>query len=188
MWAASGTYTITWTMHDMDGDFLHASLFYSHDGGANWSPMAANLSSAFYPLDVSLLPGGSQVLFRVLVSDGLLTAIDTSDGPIIVPNKAPLVLLLGPSNNAFFSPGQTVLLRGAATDPEEGPIGGDRITWASDRDGPLGTGPDLAVSRLSPGWHRITASATDGSRAQGQASVRIFVGTRLFAPYVARGR
>jgi hypothetical protein len=149
--------------------------------------VAANLSSTHYALDAASLPGGSQVYFKVLVSDGLRTAGDTA-GPVSVPNKPPLVLMFGPKERSVFAPGEPIMLRGAATDPEDGPVAPHLLVWSSDRDGQLGTGAELAVADLSLGWHTLTLSTGDRLGATGQASVRVLVGRRLFMPIAGRGR
>jgi hypothetical protein len=186
-WAATGTYTITWQTHDDDGDALYSSLFYSRDNGTTWGPVAVNLTSTLYALDVTSLAGGTQARFRVDVSDGLLTASDASDAPLRVPNKAPLVIVLGPVANAVLEPGQAVVLSGLATDVEDGPLSSAGLSWSSDRDGALGSGADVAATNLSVGWHTITLSARDSAGAVGQASVRVLVGRELWLPLITRG-
>jgi hypothetical protein len=187
-WAATGTYTITWQMGDDDGDALTSSLFTSRDDGATWNLAAANLTGARYGLDVDLLPGGDQVRFRVDVTDGLLTCSDASDGSLRVPNKAPLVFVLGPAPRTVLAPGEPALLSALATDVEDGPVSSPALSWSSDRDGALGSGADLAVANLSLGWHTLTATARDSSGATGQAAVRVLVGEPLWLPLVVKVR
>ncbi|MFH1086580.1 MAG: hypothetical protein V1772_12575, partial [Chloroflexota bacterium] len=185
-WAATGTYTITWHMRDDDGDALTSSLFTSRDNGATWNLSAPNLTAAQFGLDVAMLPGGEQVRFRVDVTDGLLTASDASDAPLRVPNKAPLVMVLGPAPYTVLTPGEPILLSALATDVEDGPLSGAALSWSSDRAGALGSGADVAVAHLSLGWHTLTAVARDSAGATGQASVRVVVGRQAWLPLVAR--
>jgi hypothetical protein len=187
-WSASGAYTVTWQAGDADGDTLHSSLFYSRDNGATWNPLASNLASTSYPLDAALLAGGEQALFRVLVTDGLLSASDTTATPLRVPNKAPLVLLLSPAGGNVFAPGQAVVLQGLATDLEDGPLSPESLRWSSDRDGALGTGSTLTLSTLSRGWHTLTLAASDSAGTQGQATARVLVGDRVWVPLLMKRR
>ncbi|MBM4398308.1 MAG: right-handed parallel beta-helix repeat-containing protein, partial [Deltaproteobacteria bacterium] len=49
------------------------------------------------------------------------------------------------------------------------------VSWSSDVQGPLGTGPSLDVTGLSAGWHLITVSATTPGGASDSSSVYVEV-------------
>ncbi|GAG44589.1 unnamed protein product, partial [marine sediment metagenome] len=87
------------------------------------------------------------------------------------------VMIDSPSDSQILSGLQVVGLRATATDPEDGQLGGASINWASDLDGPLGTGSPLTVSAadLSESEHVLTAKATDSMGNQGVAEVTIQV-------------
>ncbi|MEZ5394837.1 MAG: choice-of-anchor D domain-containing protein [Bryobacterales bacterium] len=75
--------TVSWNASDVDGDAIHSTIFVSGDGGATWSPIATNVQSGSYEVDSTRLPAGEQVMFRVVASDGLLTATAEA-GPLTI--------------------------------------------------------------------------------------------------------
>jgi len=185
-WPDAGPYTIRWQAFDEDGDELTARVFYSADGGATWEPLAVNLKTTELRVQAGDLPGGTDNLVRVMVSDGVNTSFDDSDGPFTVSDKAPLALIIQPPSGVILYPEQPVILQGVATDPEEGPLPDEQMQWTSDRDGALGEGADLAVSELSAGVHRITLSATDSQGHTGERSITVIVGRSPYLPLVMR--
>lgn len=187
VWAASGAYTVTWQRSDADGDPLLSNLLFSRDDGVTWEAVDVDIAGTRYVLNAATLTGGEQVRFRVEVSDGLNTAQATS-GPVQVPNKGPLVLVLSPREGTVITPGSMVLLRGTATDREDGPLSSARLSWASDRDGALGTGDGAVAGSLSRGWHTLTAEVHDSAGLSGSASVRVLVGQRMWLPAVIKRR
>ncbi|OQB26002.1 MAG: hypothetical protein BWY10_02351 [Chloroflexi bacterium ADurb.Bin180] len=187
VWAASGTYTVTWQQSDADGDALLSNVLYSPDHGATWAPAAVNITGTTLAVDAAELAGGGQALFRVEVNDGLNTTSATS-GAVRVPNKPPLVLVLSPASDTVVPPGRIVLLHGIVTDREDGPLSGAGLTWSSDRDGPLGSGANVAAPALSRGWHTITVTAHDSDGLSGSAAVRVLVGQRMWLPAVIKRR
>jgi hypothetical protein len=186
-WDGPGPYTIAWDAQDADGDPVTARVLFSADGGATWEPLAVNLDLHQYVVDAFDLPGSDNALIQVQVSDGVNTTLDVSDAPFTVTDKPPLVFLLGPTEGERLVLGQTVILQGMATDPEEGTLPGQALAWFSDLDGPLGVGSDVAVDELSHGAHQITLAATDGDGMVGEVSVRVFVGQELlYLPLVIK--
>ena len=57
-WAASGTYTITWTASDLDGDPLTYNVLYSPDGN-NWVPIGTAITTTQLAVNAAELAGGS---------------------------------------------------------------------------------------------------------------------------------
>ena len=80
---------------------------------------------------------------------------DSSTGPVI-----PAVAITSPSNNSAFEVGTNINLSGSGIDNQDGDISATG-SWASDLDGPLGTGSSINISSLSLGQHTITYSVTD---------------------------
>ncbi len=186
-WPGAGPYTIRWQATDEDGDALTAHVLYSADGGATWEPLAVNLKGNELPVQADDLPGGTDSLVRVMVSDGVNTTFDDSDGPFTVSDKPPLALIIAPANGAILYPEQPVILQAVATDPEDGPLPDEQLTWASDVDGPLGTGADLAVPGLSTGLHHVTLSAEDSDGHVTETSVTLLVGRVAYLPLIMQG-
>lgn len=188
-WDDAGAHTVSWTSFDLDGDPLVANVLYSADGGESWLPVALGVKGGTCVVQAGDLPGSTNALIQVRVSDGVNTTSDTSDKPFRVGFKPPRAWVLGPGNGATLPAGAPLSFSGLATDPEDGPLHGEALTWASDRDGALGQGDDIAVPSLSPGPHHITLSAVDASDQVGTASIDVWVGQRhLYLPVLARRR
>jgi len=175
--AWDGTQTIRWTATDADGDPLEFSLVYSHDGGANWLPIDAEVTGDSYTLDTTEFPGGNQVHIRLLASDGFNTT-SADVGPFSVPRKGPRPVILEPVDGARLSPpGSPLLLVGGGDDLEDGSLPSWAFSWSSDRDGPLGTstGRELEIQGLSQGTHHLTLTARDSDGNTGQETITVYV-------------
>lgn len=181
-----GVQTIAWTASDSDGGVLTSHLRYSPDGGETWHALAANLKGTAFEVDVSGLPGGTNALVQVLISDGFNTTADSNDTPFQVSRRPPAVLLMQPPDDLRLRPGQALFMQGAASDPEDGPLAGSVLVWTSDIDGELGSGEALAVNGLSSGHHRLTLAATDSDGVEGEANVDVYVGESLAMPLIRR--
>ncbi len=184
------TARVTWQADDADGDPLSYSVQYSCDGGTSWEPLAAELAGATFDLDTTSLPGGDQCLVRILATDGVNVGEDQSNGTFSVMRKAPSARILFP-NGGWFTPAQTVVVEGAAHDPEDGDLLDDALVWLSDVDGVLGSGGSQAFAGLTPGEHTITLVATDSDEATGSDSIIIQVSEtwpkQVYLPLVMRG-
>ena len=91
-------------------------------------------------------------------------------------NFPPTCTISQPSSGATFLQGDAVMLAGACTDPESGPLSVG-LRWRSDRDGMLGTTAGLTLSNLSLGAHTISLCTSDPMDAnlEGCASLDITV-------------
>jgi hypothetical protein len=170
---------VTWEGHDDDGDPLVYALQYSPDAGASWQTLAVELRATAFQPPLDELPGSDRALFRVIASDGLRTAMDTSDGVFEVANKPPTALIHSPLPGAHYSLGQMVSLVGEGYDVEDGALGDEALTWRSDLQGPLGAGSHLSVGDLAQGSHMLTLEATDSHGLAGAASVLVHVDVHL---------
>lgn len=76
--AAGSTWTpgtpIRWEANDPDGDPLRYSVFYSPDGGAEWSALALGVTTR--SVDVTALNPGPAPMIAVAVTDGFHVAAD----------------------------------------------------------------------------------------------------------------
>ena len=102
-----------------------------------------------------------------------------SDGTTITAaqpgaNESPVTTIGSPTDGAAFAAGENISFIGSATDPEDGDISAS-LVWASDLDGPIGTGSSFS-STLSEGIHAVTATATDSAGESGSDSVTVSVG------------
>jgi hypothetical protein len=95
-------------------------------------------------------------------------------GTTVLANAAPVVEITSPLDAATYTQGQTVELRGTATDTEDGDLTAS-IAWSSDLDGALGTGGSVDVTTLSIGTHVLTASVADSEAQPGSDSVTITI-------------
>ena len=109
-----------------------------------------------------------------------LTATD-SEGKVgwaivnIFLNQAPSCNIVAPAANERFLIDEDVVFQAEASDPEDGTIPDENISWYSDIDGELGTGATLTKSDLSEGDHIITLQVTDSKGAMCFSGVHIVV-------------
>ncbi len=186
-WGASSTYTVTWTAHDIDGDSLTYSMLYSPDG-SNWLPVGAAFTQTHLAVNAAELAGGSKAKVRVLVTDGVNTNTDESDGPFTVGSKGPQAYILSPEGDGTIPAGASLFLQGYAYDLEDGTLDESILHWTSSQDGDLGTG-SLVLVTLSDGQHVITLSAIDSDGNLATDSINVSVGYRnVYLPIILKDR
>ncbi len=134
-------------------------------------------------LDGALGIGGTLGLSTLRVGVHVLTAsvVDSFGASssanvtlTLAENTAPSVAITAPVDGASEAQGASVALMANASDPEEGDLGA-AISWSSDLDGALGSGPALVVTTLSPGTHVLTASVVDSLGLQASAQVGLTI-------------
>ena len=173
-WEASGLQTLAWIGTDADNDPLQYFLQYSTDGGLTWSALAPNLSETTFEIDTAWLPGSDDARLRLIASDGLNTT-QVDSVPIRVTGKPPEAHISGPTIEDEVISGSTAVLQGAAIDLEDGFLGDDNLSWASDRDGVLGTGRTAILPSLTEGQHTLTLTAVDSDGNAATESVDVIV-------------
>jgi uncharacterized protein YjbI with pentapeptide repeats len=92
------------------------------------------------------------------------------------PNQPPSVTFLLPTLAARdFNQGQPVTFQASATDPEDGTLTGNSITWTSNISGLIGTGTTFTTTTLPVGNHFVVVTATDskGATASYARTIRI---------------
>ena len=183
---ATGTQTITWQAQDLDSDTLYFLLQASGDDGQTWTTLAADVTGRSFSFDTALLPGGNKIRIRVVATDGLRTTWDESDAAFTVALKSPKVTIGSPQQGSHFPPGDVVVFSGYAYDPEDGSLPPSALSWASDKDGPLGTGTTLELDTLSFGKHVITLTATDSDSQTATATVNIAIAYPAYLPVIMR--
>lgn len=95
------------------------------------------------------------------------------EGP--ADKNPPQAHIIRPSNDAIYRPGKEIVLAGKGIDTEDGELEGDALSWTSDQTGALGSGGEVTVQDLAPGWHRIKLVAADGADRKGSDSISIYV-------------
>jgi hypothetical protein len=100
---------------------------------------------------------------------------DLSDATFRVVKKGPSPTILAPADGARFPRDATVVLEGAAYDPEDGSLADGALSWSSSVTGALGEGRQVTRDDLAPGAHTLTLTAqdADGNRATAQIAIEI---------------
>jgi hypothetical protein len=167
--------TFRWDGHDADGDALTYAVAYSPDDGATWDTLAVDVADSELTLDRFWLEASESARILVAVSDGIRTT--TAVSPMFaVAGSAPRVAIEPDGHVGNFYGMQPVVLHAHAIDAGGWSI--EAISWHSDRDGPLGSGPELhrVATDLSEGDHVITATAAGASGLTGSATVELTIG------------
>jgi hypothetical protein len=129
-------------------------------------------ASSYGAIKLTLRPGAYDWQFLPAVGSSFTdagTASCVAAGPV---NGLPQVHITSPANGSGFPANSAVSFAATAVDPEQGNLAAN-LTWSSDRDGPIGTGPSFTSSALSAGTHSITARVTDAAGGVGQDQVNI---------------
>ena len=172
------TLTIQWSAADADpDDRLLFTVQYTHDDGASWHTLATDLPdtpAGSYTLtlaDLGSIQGsnGATARIRILASDGYNTGAAVSQ-PFTVTNRKPVALIFTPVQGQVYPAGATVVLRGSATDPEDGGLSDAALAWTVDT-ADVGSGHEVPVDGLAPGDHAAALTATDGDANSATAQV-----------------
>jgi hypothetical protein len=173
-WGDSGPQTLAWSGTDADQDPLEYLLQYSTDGGQTWEVLAPNLADTSFEIDSSYLAGSDNARLRLIATDGLNT-VQVDSASLQVGGKSPMVHISGPTPEDQLIAGSPVVLQGAAIDLEDGFMDDETLSWASDRDGVLGTGRTALLASLSEDQHTLTLQAVDSDGNVSTATVEITI-------------
>jgi hypothetical protein len=170
---ATGTQTVSWTVQ---GAAKYTSMvLYSADNGSSWSQIGKVTNASSLPVNFDNLPGTTQAVIQVLVSDGVNTGSATSP-TFTVPRKAPGAARIDSPVNNFAQPAaDPIILSGSVYDVDDGVLSGSALQWSSNLQGNLGTGSPLTVT-LEPGQHTITLTGTDSDRNTLTATTTVIMG------------
>lgn len=94
------------------------------------------------------------------------------------PDVAPSITISTPSDGSMQLPGAPIAFGATAMDPEDGDVAAS-LEWTSDVQGAIGSGASFTRADLEPGWHRITARASDSAGHTPSVTVRVRVGPRI---------
>lgn len=176
------TLRVVWTGSDEDGGSLQSFVLFKHDAG--WIPLGSGTEGGTLLIDTAGLPSTTSGTLRLTVSDGLNSTSRDVVGLRLLPDRAPEVAIDSPIDGTSIAHGANIVLSGNVFDPEDGRIDGGAVTWTSDVDGVIGSGPSTNVgghaagawSRpLSVGAHIVTLRATDSGGNVAHASIGITV-------------
>ena len=171
-WPAGHDPLIEWHAEDGDGDPLWFDVAFSRDDGETWNVVATRLEEDRLQVQGDQFPGTDTALIQVFASDGILTSFAIG-GPFEIARKPPQVSIVAPGDGSVVPLGAPLRLRGFAYDAEDGMISDEAMDWNSDRDGWIGSSPDLLVDWLSAGTHTLTFFAVDGDQWSGSDTVAI---------------
>ncbi len=176
--------TVTWSAYDEDDDPLTFILQYSPDNGVSWFPASGYASGTSVTVYPAQWKAGEQAILRILASDGVNTAEDTSDSVFTVGAKPPLVNIFKPAQDYWVLPGETISLSGYASDLEDQMLPEENYVWV-EGDEVLGTGPELSAI-LAAGVHTIRLYVTDSDENTGWAETQVAVVYRMFMPVIMK--
>jgi hypothetical protein len=171
-----GPIRVYWTVEDAQPEMRYM-VRYSHDDGASWRAVAAQLAEPHYALDLGLLPGGERCRIQVVASAGIRTAVEQTP-PFAVPVKPARARIFSPAETASIEQGQPLALMGIGFSPDFGTSDFEDTEWTSDRDGPLAVGYDAIVTGLSAGRHHVRLTVPDGLGGESVATTVVEVGPR----------
>ncbi|HSF14760.1 MAG TPA: Ig-like domain-containing protein, partial [Vicinamibacteria bacterium] len=144
-----------------EGDLSAGLSWFSDRDGPIGS--GASLSAA--------LSVGVHSIAAVISDSGGLSA---QDSIVLRVNDVPTVTITAPANGTTFDVGENIVFTGTASDVEDGNLSAG-LTWSSDIDGSIDSGPFISTATLSVGTHTITASVTDSDGGTGHASITVTV-------------
>jgi len=153
----SGLQTISWEASDSDddSDTLLYSILYSPNKGANWYPVASNLTSKSFQVDSSTLPGGNAALLRVMVTDGFNTTQDETDVPFSISNKPPIATIYSPVSGGKVISSQLVQFNGDASTLDGIALDDNNFVWSYTE---ISTGSPVLIGK----GRRVEASLPEG--------------------------
>ena len=174
--------TIEWQATDADvDDQLLFTVQYSPDLGQTWRTIATDWPGLFGSDVMSLtlesllgIPGSTTGgLVRVAASDGYNTAMATSE-PFVVANQPPQPYIVSPAAGQLFEAGDAVLLRGGASDTEDGSLSGASLSWDVTGQATV-TGEEVFLAGLAPGDYDLSLTAEDSDGATGTAQAALTI-------------
>ncbi|MCI0536188.1 MAG: DUF642 domain-containing protein [Verrucomicrobiales bacterium] len=172
---ANGQLNLAWTATDADGDTLQFTTQLSADDGRTWQTLTVNQSERNLSLDSTRLPGGAAVRVRTIATDGVRSAIATSDA-FALPKHAPSVRITGVTDGQQMDFGAAVSAEGFGYDAEDGSLADAALTWTLDGpDARQGAGRALSLSNLSPGAYTLALIGIDSDGQTGAHTIQFVI-------------
>jgi uncharacterized repeat protein (TIGR01451 family) len=165
--------SISWTVSGATA--FYSVLLYSADNGTTWEPIGNSQNNTSMVVDFAQMPGSTNALIRVLVSDGVNTGSATSPNFTVLKHAPNVVQIYTPADGLVQPASDKLHLTGTALDVDDGELSGTALQWSSNLQGVLGTGSPLEVT-LQPGNHTITLTATDSDGNPISTSIDVVIG------------
>lgn len=165
------------------GDSIVAYIWNFGDGSAPRETAGPTTSHTYGA------PGKYEAQVRARDSSGAISA-SPATARIDVGNEPPTAQITAPTAGARFSVGEQLTLRGAGSDPEDGALGGERLSWEVRRHHDAhfhpylsATGAEVTLTAPAPedlaavgsSWLEVILTATD---SRGRASTPVTVEIR----------
>ncbi len=162
-YVATGSGTPVQVQWRLNGSSL-SSVTYTPGSGAH----------TLYP--TSRTPALSTGTHTVTIHVTAGTVVVERSATFTVQNVPPTATITQPASGSAFCPGETIIFRGTATDPNQpGGLPDSAFAWRSNINGNLGTGAVRPVSTLSTGSHIITLRVTDNGGLWDEDSISITI-------------
>ena len=180
--------TVVWRATDGDvDDRLLYNVHYSPDLGQSWRTLVTNwpgqpaADTVTLTLDSLLGVPGSTTggLVRVAASDGYNTGMATSSS-FVVSNQPPQIYIASPAVDQVFEAGDAIVLRGGASDVEDGSLSGAALSWEVNGES-AGTGSEAILAGMAPGTYTVSLTAQDSEGEESTAEAGLNV-TPLYVP------
>ncbi|MEZ4521398.1 MAG: S8 family serine peptidase [Thermomicrobiales bacterium] len=154
------------------------------DGNLSWSSSIDGELGTGGEITASLSQGEHVITLTATDSLGA-TGEDSVTVVVQAGAGVPSAIILEPDpQGAFYGPDTPITFVGQGTDPEDGTLPDENLSWSSDIDGFLGTGSTIEVPLSGPPptpcensvFHEVTLTATDSDGNQAQQTITIRVG------------
>jgi hypothetical protein len=115
------------------------------------------------------------IVRRPSLEDAAFTLETKRELQIVVGSAAPVVEILLPRLDDAYTSTWNISFSGRGRDFEDGELPDSALVWISNKDGMLGSGKQLTVPMLSPGYQTVTLRGTDSDGKQGENTVSFSV-------------
>jgi hypothetical protein len=180
----NGWINLEWQTEDADGDELWHCLYYSGEGGSFLGPIVNMVTNKQISLPAGVVPGGTGVVWKVVVSDGFNFGEGASSS-MSLSNRPPTC--------AFARDFRDTLEKNIAysftcfvSDLEDGSVLSSNITWFLD-DSVFATGTSVSVCSSVEGWHELRLEVRDSDDQVGMTTAMIFVHDPAVTPIANAG-
>ena len=167
--------TVRWTGSTSGQNRAIYDVHYSPDAGESWIPIAFDVAGTSYRLEQrEAVPGSRSARVRVVISDGINTAVDESDVDFELRGQPPRPVIHAPRPRFVQTWSDLVVLEGRAFDAENLELEGQLLTWFVDGVF-VGRGRHADVRGLAVGRHTARLEAVDLEAMTASTTVEFWV-------------